>query len=129
MHGAMADVYRDQIGYRTRRGLEGRARNGKPAGGRAYGYIAARDGVTGQREVHPEQAEIVRRIFTWYAAGKSPRWIAGELNRLGVPSPGSSWNRTSVRLNAKRKRGWVASAIHGDRTRGYRDTEQSLLCG
>ncbi len=118
MHGAMADLYRDQIAYRTKRGLEGRARNGKSAGGRAYGYIAARDSATGEREIHPEQAETVRRIFEWYAAGKSPRWIATELNRLGVPSPGASWNRTSERLNAKRKRGWVPTAIHGDRKRG-----------
>ena len=125
----MADVYRDQIGYRTRRGLEGRARNGKPTGGRAYGYVAARDGETRQREVHAEQAETVRRIFTWYAAGKSPRWIAGELNRLGVPSPGASWNRTSVRLSAKRKRGLVASAIHGDRTRGTGILNNPLYTG
>jgi len=40
VHGAMADDYRDQIAYRTRRGREGRARNGTPTGGRAYGYIA-----------------------------------------------------------------------------------------
>jgi site-specific DNA recombinase len=73
VHGAMADVYRDQIAYRTRRGLEGRARNGKPTGGRAYGYIAARDSVSREREIHPEQAETVRRIFHWYADGKSPR--------------------------------------------------------
>jgi DNA invertase Pin-like site-specific DNA recombinase len=32
IHGAMADVYRDQIAYRTKRGLEGRARTGKSAG-------------------------------------------------------------------------------------------------
>src|SRR6516164_2835166 len=56
MHGAMADVYRDQIAYRTRRGLEGRARAGKPTGGRSYGYIAARDSASGDREVHLEQA-------------------------------------------------------------------------
>ncbi len=118
VHGAMADVYRDQIAYRTRRGLEGRARKGLPAGGRAYGYIAARDGVTGQREIHAEQAEIVRRIFQWYADGKSPRWIAAELNSQGVPSPGASWNRTSDRLNAKRQRAWVPAAIHGDTRRG-----------
>ena len=31
---------------------------------------------------------------------------------------GASWNRTSVRLYAKRKRGWVSTAIHGDRRRG-----------
>lgn len=54
-------------------------------GGRAYGYIAARDAASGEREVHPEQAETVRRILQW---------------------------------NAKRHRGWVATAIHGDRKRG-----------
>ena len=97
--------------YRTRRGPEGRARNGKPTGGRAYGYIAARDSVSGERAIHREQAETVRRIFTWYAGGKPPpRWIAAKLNEEGVPSPGSVWNRTSDRLNAKRKRGWVATA-------------------
>lgn len=117
VHGAMAEAYGDQIGCRTRRGLQGRARNGKPTGGRAYGHVAARDGTTGQREIHPEQAETVRRIFDWNAAGKLPRWTAAELNRLGVPSPGASWNRTSVRLNAKPECGWVASAINGDRTR------------
>jgi site-specific DNA recombinase len=129
VHGAMADVYRDQIAYRTRRGLEGRARHGKPTGGRAYGYIAARDNVSGQREIHPEQAETVRRIFAWYAAGKSPRWIAGELNRLEVPSPGASWNRTSVRLHAKRKHGWVSTAIHGDHTRGTGILNNRLYVG
>jgi site-specific DNA recombinase len=118
VHGAMADVYRDQIGYRTRRGLEGRARKGMSCGGRAYGFIAARDTASGEREIHPEHAETVRQIFQWFAGGKSPRWIAAELNRLGVLSPGASWNRTSVRLYAKRKRGWVSTAIHGDRRRG-----------
>jgi site-specific DNA recombinase len=129
VHGAMADVYRDQIAYRTRRGLEGRARSGKPTGGRAYGYIAARDTTSGQREIHPEQAESVRRILTWYAAGKSPRWIAAELNRLEVPSPGASWNRTSERLHAKRRRGWVSTAIHGDRSRGTGILNNRLYIG
>jgi hypothetical protein len=118
VQGAMADVYRDQIAYRTRRGLEGRARNGKPTGGRAYGYIAARDAASGEREIHLEQADVVRRIFTWYADAKSPRWIAAKLNEEGVPSPGASWNRTSTRLNSKRTHGWVATAIHGDSKRG-----------
>jgi len=125
----MADVYRDQIAYRTRRGLEGRARNGKPTGGRAYGYIAARDAASGEREIHSEQAETVRRIFTWYADGKSPRWIAAKLNEEGVPSPGSIWNRTSTRLNAKRTRGWVSTAIHGDRERGTGILNNPLYIG
>lgn len=39
-------------------------------GGRTYGYIAARDAASGEREVHPEQAETVWRIFPWFADGK-----------------------------------------------------------
>ncbi len=70
--GASSEAYRREIGRRTRRGLEGRARNGKSAGGRAYGYTSATQSGTGQREVHPEQAEIVRQIFAWFASGKSP---------------------------------------------------------
>ena len=36
--GAMAAAYRKEIGRRTRRGLEGLARDGKSAGGRSYGH-------------------------------------------------------------------------------------------
>jgi site-specific DNA recombinase len=111
--GATSEMYRDEISRRTRRGLEGRAIAGQPTGGKAFGYIAARDGTSGQVEVHHDQAEIVRRIFTMYADGMSPRSIASTLNDEGIPSPGSTWNRTD-----RRKSGWLASAIHGDVTRG-----------
>ena len=127
--GASAEAYRREIARRTRRGLEGRARQGKSCGGRAYGYLAGKDSKSGEPEIHTEQAPIVRRIFDWYAAGKSPRGIAAELNRLGVPSPGASWDRTSERLNAKRKRGWVPSAIHGDRRRGTGILNNPLYVG
>ena len=75
--GAMAEAYRDEISRRTRRGLEGRATNRAPTGGRAYGYIAAKDSGTGQVQVHAEQAAIVRRIFEHYAWTSLPgsrRW-------------------------------------------------------
>jgi hypothetical protein len=55
----------------------------------------------------------VRRIFELYAGGLGPRRIAAQLNGEGIPSPGSSWNRKT-----RRKAGWLASAIHGDVTRG-----------
>lgn len=111
--GAMAEAYRDEIARRTRRGLEGRAVAGQATGGKAYGYVAVRDGSTGRIELNEEQAAIVRRIFEMYATGMSPRTIAVTLNDEGVPSPGSSWKRA-----ARRKTGWLASAIHGDVTRG-----------
>jgi site-specific DNA recombinase len=113
VNGAMAEAYRDEIARRTHRGLEGRARAGRPTGGKAYGYVAARDSGTGNIEIEPTQAAVVRRIFEMYADGASPRSIAATLNEEGVPSPGSSWNRTQ-----RRTRGWLASAIHGDPNRG-----------
>jgi DNA invertase Pin-like site-specific DNA recombinase len=54
--GAMAAAYRKEIGRRTRRGLEGLARNGKSAGGRAYGYMPPALSGTGQIEIDEEQA-------------------------------------------------------------------------
>ena len=111
--GAMAEAYRDEIARRTHRGLEGRARAGKPTGGKAYGYIAARDSASGQVEVNAVEAEVVRRIFMLYADGASPRTIAATLNAEGVPSPGATWKRTHRRTS-----GWLASALHGHVTRG-----------
>src|SRR5437762_378335 len=112
--GAMAEGYRDEIARRTRRGLEGRALAGKATGGRAYGYIAARDSGTGRIQVNDAEAAIVRRIFELYAGGMAPRTIAATLNSEGVPSPGSRWNRTVRRKDGK----WLASSIHGDVKRG-----------
>jgi site-specific DNA recombinase len=111
--GAMASAYRKEIGRRTRRGLEGKARAGKSAGGKSYGYTSAADAGTEQRVIDPDQATIVRRIFEMYADGSSAKTIAATLNREGVPSPGSTWARSS-----RRRRGWLCSAIHGDPVRG-----------
>jgi site-specific DNA recombinase len=107
--GASSEAYRREIGRRTRRGLEGRARAGKSAGGHSYGYIPAATSGTGQIEIDETEAAVVRRIFALYADGEMPRAIADLLNRERVPSPGASWKRTE-----RRQRGWVASALNGD---------------
>ena len=52
-------------------------------------------------------------MFTWYAEGHSAQWIAAELNRQGIPSPGAAWDRTS-----RRRGGWHPSAIGGNPKRG-----------
>ena len=83
--GAMAEAYRKQISYRTRRGLEGRARVGLSVGGRAYGYA-------------PGEAEVVRQIFAAGAAGRSPGQIAHHLNISGTPGPrGPRWSLNAVK--------------------------------
>lgn len=116
--GAAAELDRKEAAYRTRRGLEGIAVAGKSAGGKAYGYIAARDSEIGQIEINEREAGVVARIFVMYADGMSPRSIAARLNAEGVPSPGASWHRSDTGPNGKRRGKWVASAIHGDARRG-----------
>ncbi len=100
LSGIIGEAFRDMIGERTYSALESRALQGKPAGGKRYGYGTS-------------EAEVVVQIFTWYADGMSPTWIAAELNRRGVASPGSSWQRST-----RRRGGWHPSAIAGDPKRG-----------
>jgi site-specific DNA recombinase len=121
--GAASEGYRKEIARRTRRGLEGLARNGKPTGGKAYGYLSAAESGTGQVEINSAEAEIVVRIFTLYADGASPRTIADVLNSEGIPSPGSTWKRPS-RRTAK----WMLSGIWGDPARalGVLNNEQYI---
>jgi DNA invertase Pin-like site-specific DNA recombinase len=124
VNGAMSEQYRQEISRRTRRGLEGRARARQATGGRAYGYIAARDTANGERAIHGEQAAIVRRIFRMYAEGAAPRAIAATLNEERIPSPGSGWNR-----EVRRRGGWLQSAIAGDARRGIGILNNELYIG
>jgi len=79
---------------------------------------------SGKREIDESQAREVRRIFSWYAAGKSPRWIAERWNDEGISSPGSG-RRTKRRRDGK----WLASAIHGDPKRGSGILNNELYIG
>jgi site-specific DNA recombinase len=100
LSGIIGEAFRDMVSSKTYSALESRAQRGQPTGGRAFGY---RDG----------EAAIVLRIFQDYADGASAKGIAEQFNREGVPSPGSSWGRTT-----RRRGGWASSAIAGDPTRG-----------
>ena len=121
--GAMAEQYRKEIGRRTRRGLEGLARNARPTGGRAFGYSSAKDSANGQVEIDEAEAAVVRRIFSDYAAGRSPAAIARSLKQDGVPCPGASWKRAS------RAKGWRVSAIAGNPARGLGILNNELYIG
>jgi len=93
--GAMSKQELRQIAHRTHRALKGLALDGKSVGGKCYGYVAVTRSATGVRTIDENQARQVQRIFVWYAAGKSPRWIADRLNEERIPSPGSQWQRTT----------------------------------
>jgi DNA invertase Pin-like site-specific DNA recombinase len=106
LKGTMNALYLKDLGAKTHRGIRGRVENGKVGCGNAYGYrvIRALDAsgrpVTGEREIIPEQAEVIRRIFRDYVAGLGPQQIAIALNREGIPSPsGGRWVDSSIRGN------------------------------
>ena len=109
--GTMSALFLRQLAEKTHRGLEGRVKAGKSAGGISYGYRLARqplpDGTwsTGDRVIDPAEAAIVTRIFTEYDRGRSARAIAIGLNRDGIPAP---------RAGGKGKGTWSFSTISGN---------------
>jgi site-specific DNA recombinase len=110
LKGTMNALFLTDLANKTRRGLRGRVEAGRSGGGLTYGYDVVRtpraDGTVevGGRRINEAQAEIVRRVFRQYVAGQSPRAIALSLNRDGIAGP--------------RGRGWGASTINGNASRG-----------
>jgi site-specific DNA recombinase len=117
--GAMNAIALKDLAMKTHRGIEGRVRQGKSGGGRAYGYrvVKQRDAkgepVRGLREIEPAEAENVRRIFREFAAGRSPRAIARGLNADGVSGPtGRAWQDTTIRGHATRRTGILRNDLY-----------------
>ena len=106
LKGTMNALFLKDLAIKTHRGIRGRVEAGKIGGGNAYGYRVVKtldtngEPIRGEREIVEEHAEIVRRIFREYVAGKGPQKIAADLNRDGIPSPtGKRWNDTTIRGN------------------------------
>ena len=108
--GVMNEAYLESIAHKTRRGQQGRVREGRVIGRSPYGYRLANhlepDGTIerGLRAIDEEHAQVVRRIFKLYADGMSAREIARLLDAEGVPAPkGKHWSGNA--LNGERKAG------------------------
>lgn len=108
----MDEQYSTGLADKVWRGLEGRVLKGYSAGAPCYGYKNVEeidpngkgDGVIGVRlEIIPEQAEVVRRIFTMYADGFSLERVARALRADGLTAP------KPPRTNSAR--GWSADGV------------------
>jgi site-specific DNA recombinase len=116
--GTMNALFLKDLAEKTRRGLRGRIEDGKSAGGLCYGYRVVRalnagTVTTGEREIDPEQAAVVQRIFRDFVAGVSPEAIVKALNREGVPGPfGGTWSPSTIHGNAKRGTGILNNELY-----------------
>ncbi len=121
MKGTMNQILLRDIGIKTHRGQKGRVRDGKLAGGNAYGYdVLPATQVNGKAEhgdraINRAEAEVVRRVFSDYAQGISAGKIAEALNLEKIPGPRGGW--------------WGTSTILGNRERGTGVLNNELYIG
>jgi site-specific DNA recombinase len=115
VRGLVGALYLQDLAHKVRRGLAGVIRDGRHAGGRAYGYRPVQ-GQPGALVIVEEEAAVVRRIFTDYLGGATPREIAGALNREGIPPPrGRMWNASTINGSRQRGTGIIQNELYGGR--------------
>lgn len=138
VHGITDSEYIKGLSKKTFRGLEGRVLQHLHHGGRVFGFRSVpiedksrRDQygrplfVGARLQVAPEQAKIVRKIFTLYADGLSIKATTKALNREHVesprPRPGRehSWAPSSVK-NILENRRYIGVVTYG-RTKKIRN--------
>ncbi len=119
LKGTMNALFLKDLAQKTRRGLEGRVRQGRSGGGLCYGYDVVREvdaagnPVAGERRINMAEADIVRRVFREYAAGRSPRAIAHGLNADGITAPsGRGWGQSTLNGNAERGTGILNNELY-----------------
>jgi DNA invertase Pin-like site-specific DNA recombinase len=119
LKGTMNAIFLKDLAVKTHRGMKGRALAGKSAGGLTYGYrvVAQLDHrgepVRGDRDIHPVEAEVVRRIFKDYAKGISPKKIAEALNVERIPGPqGGQWGTSTIHGNRERGTGILNNELY-----------------
>ena len=119
LKGTMNALFLKDLADKTRRGQRGRVEQGRIPGGKSYGFNMLHclrdDGHVerGQRTINEAEANVVRRIFSEYVSGKSPRKIAALLNSEQVPSPrGGQWNASTINGNQKRRNGILNNELY-----------------
>ena len=118
LSGTMNSIFKEQIAHRVKRGQAGNIRQGKSAGAVAYGYKVKYlndQGVPerGLREIYPEQARIVQRIYNEFCSGKTAGEIVASLNNEGIPSPrGGKWGRSTVTGNRGQGKGILQNTMY-----------------
>ena len=119
VRGLINELYLDDLKKKTIRGLEGQKLRGFSTGEKVYGYLSKPVGepktnskgiIKYEGRVHvinPDEADIVKRIFKEFIAGKSIRKIAIDLNKDRVPTSKcykGGWNTSTVSRILKKEK-------------------------
>ncbi|WP_379962231.1 recombinase family protein [Dongia sedimenti] len=126
LKGTMNAIFLKDLAKKVRRGQRGQVERGRAPGGLAYGYrVVHRFGPDGQpirglREIDPDQAAIVKRIFAEFVSGRSAKSIAQRLNHERVSSArGGAWNASTIAGNKGRANGILRNRLYlGELTYG-----------
>ncbi len=119
LKGTMNALFLKDLAQKVRRGLEGRVREGRSGGGLCFGYDVEREldargePIHGGRRINEAEAAVIRRIFSEFAAGRSPRAIAMALNRDGIAGPhGRTWGPSTIYGNWRRGTGILNNELY-----------------
>lgn len=112
IRGIVGALFLTDLAHKVRRGAAGNIREGKHAGGLAYGYNIT-PGQPGAWTINEDQAPIVRRIFAAYLAGERTPAIARALNAEGVKPPrGIYWQPGALTGSNNRHNGILGNEIY-----------------
>jgi DNA invertase Pin-like site-specific DNA recombinase len=112
MSGIMNQEFRKHLGNMMRRAWDGRVKDGLMPGKPAYGHRKVA-GTSFEREIDPDAAKIINRIFIEYANLEPVRGIAAGLNRDGILSPsGGKWNHTVFIAGGGNGKGIIGNRIY-----------------
>ena len=110
--GLMGELYLVDLAQKTKRGLRAVIKDGRQAGGRSYGYSLV-IGKAGEQTINEREAKVVLRIFTEYAAHRTPRQIAAGLNQDAIPGPrGGKWNASTINGSRSRQSGILQNRLY-----------------
>ncbi|WP_420717527.1 recombinase family protein [Emcibacter sp.] len=119
LKGTMNALFLKDLKAKIHRGMRGRVETGKSGGGLGYGYNVIKkydergERITGDLEINAFEADVIKRIFKEYVAGKAPRTIARDLNKDGIPSPrGQEWGQSTINGNPARGSGILNNELY-----------------
>lgn len=112
LKGLMGELFLADLAQKTRRGQRARVQQGSIGGGNSYGYAPV-PGKRGAVTIVEDQAVTIRRIFSEYAAGETPREIVAGLNREGIPGPrGGQWSASAINGSRERANGILQNRLY-----------------